>query len=319
VTRVDPLEHTTRRIQKRGDQGHVAARLESLEPIQDPPQREERSVTLRTRGVERVLHHPGEHRRRDAVSDDIGEEKRDPSSPRVGIGDEVPSQLGARDRAGRERDRSEAGARRREKALLERARLTQLALQSRDVAKIVGFDALQLEAALHEREQHPAIERLLDEVERLAQDRVHVRRVGLALAAGHQDHVEARARGAQPVHEIESGHAGQTDVEERKVGLESQTLGQRLLRGRQRQNVVIGGEHPFDRAQHARLVVDHQDPAPAHDGGPSSSAAGSVTLTSAPSPSALSTLISPPELQTMARHTARPRPLPSSLVVNPGS
>ena len=184
----------------------------------------------------------------------------------------------------------------RQQAVLEEPRLLQVVGERLRVALLGVALPLQAQAALDQRQQHPAVERLEEEVERPFLQRAEELLVGLGDRAGDQDHVGLRPAGADRLAEriavaILQPHVDQGEVEflplEEPHGLGGAGHGGQLIGGR---------EHALDRPPHAGIVVDHQDPVvPAHATAsagsrrPASSlpASRSSTSTRVPAPAAL--------------------------------
>ena len=76
----------------------------------------------------------------------------------------------------------------------------------------------QLDAAVDQRLQHVAIERLLDEVEGGAADGAHELLVLVVDAAGHQDDVDVGVQRLQTRHQLEAVELRHADVENGEVG-----------------------------------------------------------------------------------------------------
>ena len=105
----------------------------------------------------------------------------------------------------------------RKQPLLERAGGVQLSLEPLDVPAVVLPLPPQLDAAVHQRPQDVAIERLLNEVEGGAADRAHELLVLVVDAAGHQDHVDVRVLRGQALHQLEAVQLRHPDVEDGQV------------------------------------------------------------------------------------------------------
>ena len=155
---------------QRGDQRDEPVRAERRQARPDALHDGQRLEPVDVRRMERALHDAGQHRRRDAVPRDVGDEQcgLSRSSPR-------------RSRRGRRRapntacsgSRPPAGSRSLRAPATgsaERPALPPSRSPAAAGAAMFLTPPAQLDAALHERLEHLAIERLLDEVEGRAAD-----------------------------------------------------------------------------------------------------------------------------------------------------
>ncbi len=241
------------------------------------------------RRVERALHDARQHRRRHAVTGHVSDQQRGPSRGRGGVVVQVPAQRRTGRVSAADRHAVHDRFASRQQALLEGPRFGHLVFQPLQVLTMVLAPPAQLDAPFHERPEHLAIERFLDEVERGAADRPHQLLVEIVDAARHQDHVERRKACFQLRHQLEAVEIGHPDVDDRELGAETLGERQRLARQPRADDVMVLAQHALDRAEHARLVVHDEDARRPHDrcGCGSDTACGTSTRTSVPLPGTL--------------------------------
>ena len=117
---------------------------------------------------------------------------------------------------------------RRQQALLEPARFLELAFDPDE--KLLAFlpQPAQLQASGHKRQEHPAVERLLNEVERTLVDGLDQVVIGLFGVARHQNDIDIPQCSLEPAGDLEPGHFRHANVDDRQV--RPQALG--LFEGR---------------------------------------------------------------------------------------
>ena len=195
---------------------------------------------------------------------DVGDEQRHAVVARDRVVVEIAAELRGGDVASADGDALEVVLRRWQQAELELAGLGQLTLEAANLAAALLPQPAKLEAALDEGLQDLVVEGLLDEVERALLDGPNQGGVELVDVAGHQDDVQIGMLGVEPAHQLEPVHPGHADVQDSEVELEGAgELEGRLRAGRAR-HVVRPAQHAVDGAEHARIVIDHEDPGPHH-------------------------------------------------------
>jgi hypothetical protein len=215
--------------------------------------------------MERALHDAREHRGRYAVARHIGYEQRRSPRARGGVIVKISAERRTRRVAAADRNAIHRRARFRQQALLKCARFGHLSLEAVQVLTMFLAAPPQLDAALDERLQHFAIERLLDEIKRRAADGSHQLLVEIFDAAGHQNDIDRRKAGLQLRHQFEAVEIRHPDVDDRELRVKLVRNSERFARQARSDDAMLFAQHALDGAQHARLVVDDEDACRSHD------------------------------------------------------
>ena len=117
----------------------------------------------------------------------------------------------------------------------------------------------QFDTSLHQRFQHFAIERLLDEEERRTADRADQFAVEIVDAPGHQDDVEVREARLQLRHQLEAVEIRHPHVDNRELRMKLGGDGQRLARQVRADDMMSAAQHALDGAKHPGLIVDDEN------------------------------------------------------------
>ena len=143
--------------------------------------------------------------------------------------------------------------------MLELAGLFELAFDAPEVLLTFLTQPAELEAAVDECQQHATVERLLDEVKGPFVDRLDQVVVGLLGVAGHQDDIDVAQSGLQPAGDLEAGHFGHADVDDRQVRPQALGLFEGRRPGGDAGDVMPAAEDARQGVQDAGIVVDDQD------------------------------------------------------------
>src|SRR6185295_18980243 len=209
----------------------------------------------------------------------------------------------------------------RQEAVLEEAGLLQVGGERLGVALLGQPFPLQPQAALDERQQHPAVERLEEEVERPLLQRAEELLVRLRDRAGDQDDV--RLRPVEPDHLAQRVAVAvlEAHVHQGEIEFALREARQGLADARHRLHRIRRREDALQRPPQTGIVVDDEDALRPHGAAssPSSPANCSSTTTRVPSPGTLSISKPPPFCHASERQMARPSPTPPCLVEKNGS
>ena len=162
------------------------------------------------------------------MTDDVGDEERRASIGSLSVVVQVATQLGAGCVAAMDFEAVDERFGAWQESLLKRAGIRQLGFQALHVAAVFSAVPAQVEAAVDQRFQHLAIERLLDEIEGATLDGPDKLLVLILEASSHQDDVEVGLERFQAGHELEAVKLRHADVKNRELWSEVQGDARRL-------------------------------------------------------------------------------------------
>ncbi len=169
----------------------------------------------------------------------------------------------------------------------------------------------QLEAAVHQRQQHTPVEWLLDEIKGPLVDGLDERFIGLLGVPGHEDGLDSRLSRLQGPRDLEAVHRGEPDIDDCQVGLERSCFHKRRFSRCRHRNLMTPAQDASDRTKDSRVVIHDQNAGGLrfliHPDTPGR-VRGKSARTRVPAPGVLSISNRPRCCARIERQIARPRP-----------